>query len=175
MTLDSLKDPQNGLDQQSEAVATGYYDLADAIITQGGDMEKAEKLARESLRIRVLINSNSVHVPYSVNLLASNLRMQGRLGYETMELFEQSLAINIRNYGPDGTFTATAHFNFGIYYRELAEIQQTVITRKEPLLLSEIKIKEALRIYTKIFGFDDPRTLEFSTALSTTRRLLSEI
>jgi hypothetical protein len=58
-TFDSLKDPKNGLDQQSEAVAKGYYDLADVIITQRGDLVKAEKLARESLRIRVLITSNN--------------------------------------------------------------------------------------------------------------------
>jgi hypothetical protein len=67
------------------------------------------------------------------------------------------------------------HIRFGLFYRKLAEEQQNVVTRKEHLSLSEIKIREALRIYTKIFGFDDPRTLEFSTELSTTRRLLSEI
>jgi hypothetical protein len=46
MTFDSLKDPQNGLDQQSEAVARGYYDITKVITDQRGDMVKAEMLAR---------------------------------------------------------------------------------------------------------------------------------
>jgi hypothetical protein len=37
MTLDSLKDPKNGLDQQSEAVARGYCDLASVMDDQRGD------------------------------------------------------------------------------------------------------------------------------------------
>jgi tetratricopeptide (TPR) repeat protein len=173
MTLDSLRDTKNGLDQQSEAVAKGYCSLANAIFKQRGDMEKAEKLLRESLRIRLLINSSNLG--NSMSILTSILRFQGKLGSETMELFEQSLAISIRNHGPDGTNTATIHINFGLFYRQLAEEQQTVVTRKEHLSLSEVKIKEASRIYTKIYGPDDPKTLKFSTELSTTRRLLSEI
>eukprot|EP00596_Hydrurales_sp_CCMP1899_P007459 CAMPEP_0119051712 /NCGR_PEP_ID=MMETSP1177-20130426/73245_1 /TAXON_ID=2985 /ORGANISM="Ochromonas sp, Strain CCMP1899" /LENGTH=183 /DNA_ID=CAMNT_0007031023 /DNA_START=659 /DNA_END=1208 /DNA_ORIENTATION=+ len=51
-TLDSLKDPANGLDQLSEEVAYGYYNLANVIHQQEGDLVKAEMLARESLRIR---------------------------------------------------------------------------------------------------------------------------
>jgi tetratricopeptide (TPR) repeat protein len=38
MTLDSLKDPGNGLDQQSEAVAAGYYDLGMSSIDRKGIM-----------------------------------------------------------------------------------------------------------------------------------------
>jgi tetratricopeptide (TPR) repeat protein len=52
MTLDSLKDPGNRLDQQSEAVANGYHDLGRVVFNQKGDYVKAEKLVRESLRIR---------------------------------------------------------------------------------------------------------------------------
>jgi len=174
-TLDSLKDLQNGLDQQSEAVAKGYCDLANVIFAQRGDMEKAEKLVRESLRIRVLINSNDGSLGHSISILASILRFRGKLGSETKELFEQSLAISIRNYGPDGANTAIVHMNFSLFYRELADKQKTVSTRKEHLRLSEIMNKEALRIRTTIFGPDDPRTLQFLSNLSTARRLLSEV
>jgi hypothetical protein len=76
MTLDSLKDPSNGLDQQSEAVARGYYDLAKVITAQRGDIVKAEKLARESLRIGVLINSKSYFAGNAAGLLASVLGVQ---------------------------------------------------------------------------------------------------
>jgi hypothetical protein len=76
MTLDSLKDRNNGLDQQSEAVAKIYYDLANVIKVQRRDHVKAEKLARESLQIRVLINSNSFLVGIASGLLASILIRQ---------------------------------------------------------------------------------------------------
>jgi hypothetical protein len=121
MTLDSLKDPQNGLDQQSEAVAKGYYDLANVITEQRGDLMKAEKLVRESIRIRVLINNNSPFVGNTAGRLASILMMQGKLGSETKELFEQSIANTIRNYGLDGIHAATDHSNFSIFYGELAD------------------------------------------------------
>jgi hypothetical protein len=52
-TLDSLKDPANKLNQQSEEVAIGYYNLANVIIQQKqGDLVKAEMLARKLLLIR---------------------------------------------------------------------------------------------------------------------------
>jgi hypothetical protein len=78
---------------------------------------EAEKLLRESLRIRVLINCN--YVGNTVGLLASFLRVQGKLGSEMKELFEQSVANNIQNYGPDGMNTAVTQINFGLFYREL--------------------------------------------------------
>jgi hypothetical protein len=41
MTLDSLKDPGNGLDQQSEAVAKGYYDLGNVILSTKGGLRES--------------------------------------------------------------------------------------------------------------------------------------
>jgi tetratricopeptide (TPR) repeat protein len=74
MTLDSLKDPGNGLDQQSEAVAAGYYDLGVVIYGQKGDYVKAEMLARESLRIRSrFYDAHHELVAMSIGLLASIL------------------------------------------------------------------------------------------------------
>jgi hypothetical protein len=90
-------------------VARGYHDLADVINQQRGDMVKAEMLAGESLRIRVLMNSNSIFAEDSISLLASILVSRDKLGSETKELFEQSLASSIRNFGPDGVNTANAH------------------------------------------------------------------
>jgi hypothetical protein len=56
LTLESLKYPRNGLDQQGEAVAKGYRDLGRVIYQKkGGDLVKAEKLARESLRMRTCL------------------------------------------------------------------------------------------------------------------------
>jgi tetratricopeptide (TPR) repeat protein len=175
MTLDSLKDSKNGLDQQSEAVANGYYDLAIAFATQRENFVKAEKLARESLRIRVLIDSNNQQTGNSVSLLSTILRSQGKVGSETKELLEKSLAIDIRNFGPDGLNTAISHNNFGLFYRQLAKVQQTAETKKNYLRLCEIKIKEVLRIFTKIYGPDDPKTLDLSSELPRIARQILEV
>jgi hypothetical protein len=66
------------MDQESEAIAKGAYNLANVIYEQKGDLMKAEELARESLRITSLINdSNHQSVGSICNLLANILRIQG--------------------------------------------------------------------------------------------------
>jgi ATP/maltotriose-dependent transcriptional regulator MalT len=52
VTYSNLRDRKNGIDQESDDVATGAYNLANVIARQDdGDVTKAEGLARESLRI----------------------------------------------------------------------------------------------------------------------------
>jgi hypothetical protein len=46
------------MDQESEPVAEGAYNLANVILQQKGNLIKAEELARESLRIRSLIDDS---------------------------------------------------------------------------------------------------------------------
>jgi tetratricopeptide (TPR) repeat protein len=175
-TLDSLKDPANGLDQESEAVAKGYYSLASVINSQKGDLVKAEMLTRESLRIRTLIYGNDhTDVKLSSSLLARLLMSQGDLGDETMELFESSLANDTKNYGPDGTNVAVSNYNLGNFYHCLAYEQQIVRREIEYLCLSKSKFKEALRIYTNIFGPDHPQTIEASSNLSIVLQKLWEL
>eukprot|EP00596_Hydrurales_sp_CCMP1899_P009897 CAMPEP_0119052220 /NCGR_PEP_ID=MMETSP1177-20130426/73586_1 /TAXON_ID=2985 /ORGANISM="Ochromonas sp, Strain CCMP1899" /LENGTH=587 /DNA_ID=CAMNT_0007031719 /DNA_START=259 /DNA_END=2022 /DNA_ORIENTATION=- len=150
-TLDSLKDPANGLDQESEAVANGYYNLANVIDAQEGDLVKAEMLARESLRIRTrAYGNNHVNVGISCHLLGGILMSQNNLGNKTMELFERSLANDTKYYGPNGTDAAISNFNLGAFYHRLANKQQIVRREIENLRLSKSKFEEAVRIYTKI-------------------------
>jgi tetratricopeptide (TPR) repeat protein len=177
MTLDSLKDPGNGLDQQSEAVANGYYDLGRVISQQKGDYMKAEKLVRESLRIRSRSYDNHHQMVYhgmSMSLLASILSAQGRLGSETLELYERALEIDIEYYGSEGVNTAISTDSMGYFYHLRARESQATETKKKHLLLSESKYKESLRMYTKIYGPDHPQTLETSSQLSIVLRELSD-
>jgi tetratricopeptide (TPR) repeat protein len=166
-TLDSLKDPKNGLVQQSEEVARGYYNLANVINQQKGDLVKAEMLARESLRIRTRIfHNDNQSIGMSTSLLANILLSQGNLGNETKELFERSLAIYTKSGGPDGINTAVANGNMGDFYHQLAALQQTAATKREYLCLSQSKYKEAMRIYIKAFGPDNPETIRETSRLS---------
>jgi tetratricopeptide (TPR) repeat protein len=174
-TLDSLKDPVNRLDQESEEVAKGYYNLADVIDEQEGDLVKAEMLARESLRIRTHIYSNDhVNVGLSCSLLARLLVSQGNPGDETMELLEFSLANDTNNYGPDGSNTATSNFNLGLFYNHLADRQQNDERKIVYFHLLKSKFEEAVQIYTKIFGPNNPQTIDASSQLSIISRKLSE-
>jgi G3E family GTPase len=46
------------VDQESEELAEGAYNFADILRLQKGDLIKAERLARESLRIREALHIN---------------------------------------------------------------------------------------------------------------------
>jgi hypothetical protein len=165
-TLDSLKDPANRLDQESEEVAEGYHNLANVINTQDGDFVKAEMLARESLRIRTRLYSNDhINVGLVSSLLANILMSQDNMGDETMELLECSLANQTKHYGPDGTNVVISNFNLGTFYHRLADKQQIARRKIECLCLSISKFEEVVRIHTKIFGPDNPQTRKFSSEL----------
>jgi tetratricopeptide (TPR) repeat protein len=175
MTLDSLKDPGNGLDQQSEAVAEGYYQLGNVICLQKVDYVKAEKLVRESLRIRDRLHDTHHYlVGLSIGLLAYILRAQGNLGSEIKELHERALVITIHNYGSEGLNTAASNFNMGAFYYLKAQESNSSETKKAHLQLSVSNYKESLRIYTVVLGPDNPRTINASSALSGISHELSE-
>eukprot|EP00596_Hydrurales_sp_CCMP1899_P006824 CAMPEP_0119035792 /NCGR_PEP_ID=MMETSP1177-20130426/3018_1 /TAXON_ID=2985 /ORGANISM="Ochromonas sp, Strain CCMP1899" /LENGTH=395 /DNA_ID=CAMNT_0006994563 /DNA_START=262 /DNA_END=1449 /DNA_ORIENTATION=+ len=175
MTLDSLKDPKNGLDQQSEEVALGYYNLANVIHDQRVDFVKAEKLIRESLRIRTrLYDNDDLFIGNSSGLLAQILQSQGKLGSETKKLLELALLIDTKNYGPDGRETAVSYANLGTLYRNLSEEpRDTDEKKKKHLSIAQSNFKEAVRINTKIFGPTHELSIEFTSILSTITRKLS--
>jgi hypothetical protein len=166
MTFDSLKDPANRVDQDSEAMAEGYYNLGNVIVMQNGDPVKAERLAREAHRIRIhLYGNNSVHIGPSASLLANSLRLHGKLGDETRELYDCFLARAIMNEGPDGISTAVGNFNLGLLHLNLADRQLTGDKRKEHLCLAKPYVKEAIRISIKIHGSNHQHTIQYTSIL----------
>jgi tetratricopeptide (TPR) repeat protein len=172
VTYGNLRDKKNGIDQESEVVAKGAYNLANVIYQQKGDLIKAEELARESLRIRTLIyDSNHSTVDLSCGLLASILSVQGKLGDETRGLYERSLAISIRNEGPDGFNAATGNYNIGEYYQELAIKQSTVDAMRTHLTIAKSHFVEAQRISSKIYGPTHPNTVDAASRLTVLRQL----
>jgi tetratricopeptide (TPR) repeat protein len=174
--LSSLKDPANGIDQESDEVAQGYYNFARSLIggnstlTAEGNREvvlaKAEVLARESLRIRTQLNDDGADTGVSVKLLAFILDSQYKQGDETTELYERILAIDTKHGGPDGMNTAISNVALGDYYHRLAKGDRTSYARNEHQDISIRKYKEALRIFTKVFGPDNPRSREVLSTLS---------
>jgi hypothetical protein len=167
VTYSNLRDKKNGIDQESEEVAKGAYNLSIVIHRQNGDLKKAEELARESLRIGTLIyGGNHTNVGLSCDLLANILREQMKLGDETKVLYARYIAISIRNDGSDGANTATGNFNIANFYRVLALIQPTVDSKQAKLILAKSHFVESLRIYTKIYGSTHPKSLDAASALA---------
>jgi hypothetical protein len=153
VTYGNLRDKKNGIDQESEAVATGAFILADVIYRQEGDLIKAEELARESLRITSLIyDSNHNRVGGTCSLLASILRRQDKLGDKTRGLYERCLSISILTFGPDGSNTTAANSNLGLFYHQLAGKQAKLDLEQKQLLLAKAYYKESYRIKSKIYG-----------------------
>jgi hypothetical protein len=159
----NFRDKKNGIDQESEVVAMGAYNLALFIYKQKGNMIKAGGLARKSLRIRTLrYNSNHVKVGKCCDRLAGILAIQGKLGDEARVLHEHHLAISIRNHGPDGNNNANANYNLYLFYYRLALKGNTIDSRRTQLLLAKPHFVKVLRI----FGPNHPNTVGVSSQLS---------
>jgi hypothetical protein len=176
VTYGNLRDKKNRIDQESEAVAQGAYNLANVIYQQNGDLMIAEELARESLRITSLINgSNHGYIGRACGLLASILMAQGQLGDETRALHERCLAIYMRDKGPDGPDTATGNYNLGLFYRQLAGVQTTVVLEQKQLLLAKAYFEESHRNPTEIYGSTHTETVDAASKLATVLSRLSKI
>jgi hypothetical protein len=164
------------MDQEGEEMAQGAFNLADVIYRQAGDLVNAEKLARESLRIRSKIfEKDSAVMCGSYHLLANILRVQSKLGDETKGLYDRSLRISIINEGKDASITAIRTMNFGLFYVELANIQPTAPLRREQLLQAKSHIFEGNRIFLKLYGPMHPTSINSASQLATATTELSKI
>jgi hypothetical protein len=170
VTYGNLRDKKNGIDQDSELVATGAYNLANVIFQQNGDLMKAEELARESLRIRTLIHD--INIGSGFDLLARIMSKQGNLGDETRELYANSLAFCIENDGLDAINTADANINIGVFHGMVADMQPTIDSKRIQLLLAKSYYEEGLRIKLKIHGPSHPSTVTTSSKLAEIIRAL---
>jgi tetratricopeptide (TPR) repeat protein len=176
-TYQNLRDIKNGMDQEGEEVAKGAYNLADVIHRQDdGDLIKAEKLARESLRIRTRLYSSNDHlIGTSCMLLGRILMAQGKFGDETKELLKRSLDIDVMNEGLDGLNTAVGNISIGRFYYKLAMIQSVISIKRTHLLLAKSYAEEATRIETKIHNPSHSNYVSAASLLSDILRELSII
>jgi tetratricopeptide (TPR) repeat protein len=176
-TYANLRDVKNGMDQEGEEVAMGAYNLVDVILRQDdGDLKKAEKLARDSLRIRTrLYGSNHRSIGTNCLLLGRILLKQVKYGDETKELFERSLAIFVMNDGPDGAITAAGNITISQSHYKLAMIQSIMSIKRTQLLLAKSYAEEGVRIETKIHNPTHPNRVGAASALSNILRELSTV
>jgi tetratricopeptide (TPR) repeat protein len=175
-SYNNLRDFKHGIDQESEVVASGIYNLAVVIKRQGLDLIKAEKLIREAIRIIVkLYGSNHGKTVRVFSLLGHILQLQGNLEDETKELFQRCLAISIRDEGPNGMNTAVGNLNLGHFYQTLAKMQYTADAKREQFLLAKVYLDEAHRIQTQTCSPTQPNSIQAAFLLSTLITDLSSI
>jgi hypothetical protein len=165
------------MDQEGEGVAGGAHNLADVIRQQDdGDLIKAEKLARESLRIRTRLHGSNHHsMGRSCTLLGRILINQNEHGDETKKLFERSLAIDIVNEGLDGRNTAAGTMTIGQFHYQLAMTQSIISIKRTQLLLAKSYVEEGVRIETKIHNPTHPNSVLATILLSDILEELSTV
>eukprot|EP00596_Hydrurales_sp_CCMP1899_P008871 CAMPEP_0119035184 /NCGR_PEP_ID=MMETSP1177-20130426/2132_1 /TAXON_ID=2985 /ORGANISM="Ochromonas sp, Strain CCMP1899" /LENGTH=356 /DNA_ID=CAMNT_0006993141 /DNA_START=382 /DNA_END=1449 /DNA_ORIENTATION=+ len=178
VTLGNLRDKKNGMDQEGAELAQGLDNVAYVIYRQHvsasnpseiiiEEVLKAEKYAREALRIRIKLDGSDSHrVGMSCLLLARILLLTSNLGDETLELFKRSLAIVTRHEGPRGVNGGTANINLGQVYCARAEIQPTAVLRRPILLLAKPHFEAGVAINTALYGTNHPYTFDGTSRLA---------
>jgi hypothetical protein len=174
MSLDSLKDPANNVDQGGEAISRGYYNLGNIIHAQGKDLSRAEMLVKESLRTRALFYGNDhLYVGESISLLANISIGQGRLDNEALELHERALAITVKHKGIHAINTAVSNLQLGRFHYKIAGIQPSEAMFLERIRLSKKLYTEAVQIFTKVYGLAHKDTIRAKASLSKVMHILS--
>lgn len=166
VTYSTLRDKKNGMDQEGEVMATSSYNLALVLQRQNGDLIRAEKLVREAFRIRTNLFGSDNHIMAATcDLLAKILEAQGKLGDETRVLYEQALAVQLKNQGPYGGGTAVGNQNIASFYYGRAQKELTVESKRTQLRLAKSHYEEAFRINLKVHGPTHKMTLDAQTRL----------
>jgi hypothetical protein len=171
MTYMNLRDKKNGMDQESIEMSTGSYNLAMCLLLQKGDLVKAEKLSRESIRLRTLkLGMNHPSTNASHELLARILGERNPNGDEAFDereiLLKTSLVVTLKNYGPDGRNNAVANKNIGVFYYQRAHHLTTVFLQQTTFEIAKKHVDEAIRIYSKIYGPTHQYTLDAKATLA---------
>jgi hypothetical protein len=128
-------------------MAEGTYNLANVIYRLQGDLIKAEKLARETLRIRTRLEGvGSRNEGYCCLLLARILCEQNNMGDETKKLYERSLALCIRYEGPNAVNTAIQLISIGRFHHKHGGMQSTTQARRKEFLLAKPYLERVILI-----------------------------
>jgi tetratricopeptide (TPR) repeat protein len=143
----NLRDHKNGINQESDEVAVGAYNLSSIIFQQqDGDLMFAENKARESLRIICqLHDADDAKVGRHCLLLARILQKQEKFSNETKELFERALAIFTRHEGRDGTNSAVGNIAIGQFHYNWS-VRHIGSAKRIHLLRAKAYSEEGLRI-----------------------------
>lgn len=152
-------------------LAVAAFNLSTVILRQGGNIVKAEELARESIRIRVLKDDKDL--PTSLDLLASILVAQGNFGDETRGLHERSLASFIKNEGLESLNAAHMNHRIAAFYIQFTQRQLEISAKMHSLLLIKSHLTEALRVYSKIHGSTHQAAVDTQVLLTTVLRQIS--
>lgn len=164
------------MDQEGAEVANGSANLAEAILRQGGDLKRSERLARDALRIRFQLHGPDHNkIGFSTMQVAKILQFQENIGVETKELYERSLAIFTENEGPYGANTTIAMKNISQFYLQFANVQTTIGGERKQLLLTKPFLEKLIRNRLRYCGPTHEETVSTDKVMSIVINRLSDI
>jgi tetratricopeptide (TPR) repeat protein len=154
-------------------MSTSLHNLAFLILSRKWDLIRAEKLERESIRIRILLFGNdNAKLGETYDILGQILQAQGNFGEETLTSFKYALAIPLRNEGPYGLNTAMGNSNLAGFYYEFAGMQLTIDSKRAQLLLAKSHYEVSLRFYLERLGPTHDETIFATSSVEDVTRKL---
>jgi hypothetical protein len=155
------------MNQESMEVAKGAYNLANVLFKQLGlgyvpikftlndKLLKAEQLAREGLRIVILLHGKEhPETGFFSDLLARILQEQNKLGDETRMLYERGLSLSIGYDGKDELNTGISYMNIGGFFFKLGLIDCIADDKRAHLLKGTYTyIRTCSYVYIQIYAY----------------------
>jgi hypothetical protein len=169
---DSLTRPHLDPESYEAAKAAGNlagasYNLIKANGPDSADIEEAEMLATTAVRIiKALKGPSDSYLKLIFGYLMNIKYSRKDYGDDTKSLLEDNLSDAIIIEGVDGKRTATANEYLGHPYHTIALSLLSNKTKMENFKVSYSHFNEVLRINTKIYGLDHPKSLEAASNLS---------
>ena len=171
ITYESLIDPCNGIDLESEGVARGMQQLAHLCISMAREgheaaqdlIIEAEQLIRKACNIM-----ENLHGPTSPNLaicletFGQVLVGRGLFTEETRLLFERVLAIYSECEGGNGHGTLQALGSLGDFYCELSSTMHPGYERNKVYEKAIMMFEDAAQMGAAIYGSDGKRALKYA-------------
>jgi hypothetical protein len=138
---------------------------------EGGDIEEAETLAKEAVRIAsnlggYFVSDLRIAQKRAFSTLVDVKLIKKDFTDETKKMLENYLSDSIRYEGMDGEGTGSANSHLGRFYSEFVQSMPCDDTNCRNLQLSRAYYTEALRIITKCYGPDHPLTKEIASKLT---------
>lgn len=176
LTRSSLDPESYDAGDAARNLALASCELLEANGLESANIEEAEKLARESVRImKILEGSTSGDVKSSFNVLVRVLTLKNDCGDDLKSVLEDQLSYAIRGWGTDAKITSIAHADLGIFHNRIVDTLSCDDAKRKHLHLVEFSFKEAFRIHRKYHDLENGVSEFYASQLSAASIALEEM
>ena len=179
ITYESMIDPRNGIDPESDGVARGMQQLAYVCSRMAGEgheaapdlIEEAHELIRKACRIMEELSSPNLAI--CLETLGEVLIARGILTDETKGIFERVLAIYVDREGGGGHGTIQSLTSLGEFHVHLASTLPIGRERIQEVQIAKALNEDYAKMVTKIYGSDSVRMLEYTKRAHDIEQIIS--